>query len=159
MHLGNRGAIDPLIATHGVIYNEPENVFLVNQGPGVSGRYLGYDLTRSFAERAPVRVREIEPDPAVSPETFRQVSEASKLSYQAGRQARKKRCELASGYLEKARALYPDSSDFNEALGDYSEHCLKDLAGARGAREKALALHIPYAGKREEMERRLRVER
>lgn len=156
LHLGNRGAIDALIATHGVIFNEPENLFFVNQGPGVSGRYLGYDLTRSFASHQPVAVRELPADPLVDPAIFLRVAEAARHGHRSAKLSLRHECGPANDELEKARALYPETSDFHAALGEYSALCLKDLPAARAAWSRALALHIPYRAEKHAVEEKLK---
>jgi len=74
LEIGNRRAIDALIATHSVIYNARERVLYVSHGPSVTGRFTGFDLQASFAAREPrVSRRAFGNDPLVSGETYKAV--------------------------------------------------------------------------------------
>jgi hypothetical protein len=70
--LGNRKAIDALIATHSVIYDGKTQHFYVSQGPSLVGPFLGYDLTQSFKNRKPERIPSLPADPEISPEIYNQ---------------------------------------------------------------------------------------
>ncbi|HTM46635.1 MAG TPA: C45 family peptidase, partial [Polyangiaceae bacterium] len=69
--LGNRRAIDALIATHSVLYDPLAHVLYVSQGPSVSGAFTGLDLNASFREHRPVlSQRSLPADPLVPPERY-----------------------------------------------------------------------------------------
>jgi hypothetical protein len=69
--LGDRNAIDALIATHSVIFDAHDRVLYVSQGPAVSGPFRGFDLSASFAQRHPVAAsRTLPADPQVTRERF-----------------------------------------------------------------------------------------
>ncbi len=56
--LGDRRTIDALIATHGVIADTTARTLWVSAGPHLSGRFIGFDLSRELATNegtAPVR--------------------------------------------------------------------------------------------------------
>jgi hypothetical protein len=75
--LGNRKAIDALIATHSVVFDGHEQVLYVSQGPAVSGPFSGFDLRASFAQRHPVlAARTLPADPQVTAESFAAVQAA-----------------------------------------------------------------------------------
>jgi hypothetical protein len=47
--LGDRRAIDALIATHGIVADTTDKVLWVSAGPHLSGKFVRYDLTRMLA--------------------------------------------------------------------------------------------------------------
>ncbi|MBF0316024.1 MAG: hypothetical protein HQK52_21570 [Oligoflexia bacterium] len=63
--LGDRRAIDALIATHSVIVDGERNYLYINEGPSLVGRYVGIDLTASFARKRPIMVSDLPADPEV----------------------------------------------------------------------------------------------
>lgn len=48
--LGDRRAIDPFIATHGIVADTTAKVLWVSAGPHLSGKFVAFDLTKIFAE-------------------------------------------------------------------------------------------------------------
>lgn len=50
--LGDRRTIDALIATHGVIADTTARTLWVSAGPHLSGRFIGFDLSRELATNA-----------------------------------------------------------------------------------------------------------
>ena len=47
--MGDRRAIDALIATHGVVMDATAGILWVSEGPHLQGRFLRFDLTKLFA--------------------------------------------------------------------------------------------------------------
>lgn len=150
LHLGNRGAIDAMIATHSVIYNGIDQILYVSQGPGLSGAYTGFDLKRSFAEKNPVVTAGLRQDSDVSPFKFRQVHEAADHVLTARKAAAKKDCLTAESELEKAKSLYADSSDYFATRGDWLS-CLGRIDEAKTEWMKALEANPPYRADKEKL--------
>ncbi len=50
--LGNRNALDALIATHSVVVDATARVLWIGQGPHALGRYIAFDLRRELPEAA-----------------------------------------------------------------------------------------------------------
>ena len=48
--LGDRRALDALIATHGVIFDTRERVLWVSEPPHLLGRFVAFDLGRMLGE-------------------------------------------------------------------------------------------------------------
>jgi hypothetical protein len=71
--LGNHNAIDSLIATHSIIYDAGARLLYVSQGPGLTEKFSGFDLNRSFETQMPVPADTLSPDPDVTPELFYKV--------------------------------------------------------------------------------------
>jgi isopenicillin-N N-acyltransferase like protein len=67
--LGNRGAIDAVIATHGVVMDSTDRVLWVSEGPHLMGRFVRFDLQKlldpNFEPSASDPVDAISEDPAL----------------------------------------------------------------------------------------------
>jgi hypothetical protein len=48
--LGDRRAIDALIATHGVIFDTQSKTLWVSESPHLLGRFVAFDLTHALAD-------------------------------------------------------------------------------------------------------------
>jgi hypothetical protein len=156
LHLGNRRAIDALIATHSVIYNSQSQVLFVSRGPGVSGAFTGFDLAKSFASRTPVVAGELPRDPEVSDELFMNVRRSNELVAEAAKQIHYKRCSEGAATLRQAEQTgFTDSSGYFEALGDLRE-CDQDRAGAVKNWKRALDLVPAYPGNVKELTAKLK---
>jgi len=151
LNLGNRNAIDPLIATHSVVFNGADQTLYVGTGPGVSGKFLGFDLPASFRARAPIRRGEMPADPRVTPETFSNVRSIEEKVIVAGRLFARQRCDEGCALLDEASALTRrvggESYEYVGALGD-REACRGNAAAARPYWERALALKPAYLSER-----------
>jgi hypothetical protein len=62
--LGDRRAIDALIATHGVVMDTGRRVLWVSEAPHLLGRFVGFDLNRVFAADYDARTTEFASLPA-----------------------------------------------------------------------------------------------
>ncbi len=64
--LGDRRAIDALIATHGVVADTSARILWVSRGPHLAGAFVGFDLGAIFSTNAPasgvVQPRDLPPD-------------------------------------------------------------------------------------------------
>jgi isopenicillin-N N-acyltransferase-like protein len=49
LSLGDRSAINALIATHGVVMDTKRRILWVSESPHLLGRFVGFDLNRAFA--------------------------------------------------------------------------------------------------------------
>lgn len=154
-HLGNRSAIDPLIATHSVIYNTSDNTFFVSQGPALVGKFVGFDLTQSFAQKRPIVVRTLPFDSTIDEETYAHVIRAQELSGRAGKALKKSLCKESWDLLEEAAREFTSSSGYWQVLGDYYSRCDKNGAMAREAWIKALSLRPGYLNQQEYLKRQL----
>jgi hypothetical protein len=144
LHLGNRKAIDGLLATHSVVYNASSDVLYVSQGPGVSGAFTGFDLRASFQKKSPVAVKSLPRDPRVSDEDFYRVGRSVVEVARAQELLKHGKCDEAALKLETARSYFYESSAYYSNLGDF-HNCKGSLAKAKDAWKKALALSPAYA--------------
>lgn len=141
LHLGNRRAIDALIATHAVIYNSDEQVLFVSQGPALSGAFTGFDLKKSFAEKRPVIARNL-PKDSVSETQFDQVHVSNKMLKAVNASIQHGRCDEALVGLK----TIPFAGGFNysEAMGDYELNCQQDRSTALKYWQQALEQQPAY---------------
>ena len=143
LHLGNRRALDALIATHSVIYNSAAGRLFVSKGPALAGGYNGYDLKASFAERKPVLVRALPPDPLVTePFFFEFKSQLAKLTY-AKTQMQSGDCKLALSILREQESLLSDHTEYFQAVGD-AYKCLNQADLAKVYWERSLLARPAY---------------
>jgi isopenicillin-N N-acyltransferase-like protein len=161
LHLGNRNAIDSLIAAHSVIYDENMDTLFVSQGPSLSGAFTGFDLKASFRKHEPVAVFGLKRDPLVTDEMYANVKLASDELSKADRLLRKelkkssaRNCAEASSLLEAAHGQYAESYNYSMTLGDYKA-CLGDESSARQAWQEAMARVPAYASERRYLEKKL----
>ena len=156
LHLGNRRAIDALIATHAVIFNSVENIFYVSQGPGVSGPLVGFDLKASFEKQSPVMVRILERDKIVSDEIFTKIRDSNKELSMAQDFINKKKCQGAKVFIDQSGEKFKEQSIYYETLGNWHE-CRGELDLARQAWKKSLALYPPYKQTIKALERKISI--
>jgi isopenicillin-N N-acyltransferase-like protein len=156
--LGNRNAIDSLIAAHSVVFNGDDQTLYVGKGPGVSGGFLGFDLTASFKARTPIRKGGFPADPRVSEETFTTIRTIEERATLASRSFAHRRCAEGAPLLAEAvnlsARLGADSYELATAEGD-ADACRGDLPSARSHWRHALDLHPAYLSERTRLQKHL----
>jgi hypothetical protein len=154
--LGNRRAIDALIATHAVIYDAAKGILYVSQGPAVTGKFIGYDLAATFGSTGPAKaVREIAADPEVSEKRYRSVKGADRLLGAAEKMAKAGHCEDAFRALTQAEALYAESSHFFSVRGDV-QNCRREKTAAIESWKEAIRRVPAYPREVRDLEGRIR---
>jgi len=68
--LGDRRAIDALVATHSVIFDMKNDILFASSGPSLVGEYEGYKIKDSFLMRQPILARRLPKDPLIDKETY-----------------------------------------------------------------------------------------
>lgn len=155
LHLGNRRALDALIATHSVIYNTATTHLFVSRGPALSGAYNGYDLKKSFAARQPVAVRTLPADDQISEAFFFQFKgDLAKLTY-AKEILKKGNCAQALAILEPQEQMLGLHSEYLAAMGD-AWQCSGKPDLARSYWQRALIAGPAYAKHQQYLQGRLR---
>jgi hypothetical protein len=152
--IGNRKAIDALIAKHSVIYDSAADQLFVSKGPALAGPFVGFDLEASFRLRQPSVVRTLPADPAVSADLFERVRSSAHLVSGAERLVQKGECKEAEILMGRAGERYSGSSDYYAAVGDVRK-CFGDDVRAKEAWRKAIELSPAYPKKSRELSRRL----
>jgi tetratricopeptide (TPR) repeat protein len=155
--LGNRNAIDALIATHGVVADLTEMVLWVSQGPHLTGPFVAVDLKPIFAMPL-AAVQQPEPIAADvldrSPELGRR--ELAVALMELARELGRSKASLARAldYAHRATQAQPDSHEAHKLMGD--------LLWAAGRRDDAreyyrtfLKLRPPHLREKEEVQARL----
>jgi hypothetical protein len=154
LHLGNRKAIDALIATHSVIYNSAERVLFVSGGPAVAGPFYGFDLKASFKRKKPVPARNLPRDPLVTDEKFDLVRSSLKMVSAADKLIKKEKCIEADQMIEKIKIT--ETSNYHRVKGDFLAYCTRNLPEANEHWMSALKLEPAYRREAEGIHERLR---
>jgi hypothetical protein len=147
---GNRAAIDALIATHAVVYDTAKRTLYVSAGPSLTGKFLGFDLPKSFAAHRPVPNGEIAADREVTPAEYpRYKADIGVYEKVVQTMARKTGCDAAASLRARGTEHYAK----HLALGLLAEKCGGDI---KGEFRKALALQPAYARERRLVEEHLK---
>lgn len=154
LHLGNRQAIDSLIATHAVIYDGVRSQLYVSKGPALVGEFLGYDLKQSFATRKPVAVDSLPPDKALTEQQFADFHQYLEAAKTARRMARLSQCSVAMETLKTVPSPWTDHEFYLHALGDV-QNCDGKKDDARHSWTKALAANPAYQKTRKQLEEKI----
>lgn len=154
LNLGNRRAIDALIAAHAVVYDPVDGFLYVSQGPAVSGAFLGYNLKESFRTHRPVRAGELPADPLVTSSVFNALKDANLKISRAHRAIHFKSCNEGMEMLNDIPPEWKEQSPYYHALGDGLE-CTGHHEEARAAWTKALAMNPAYARFERQLEKSL----
>ena len=71
--LGNRNALDAIIATHSVVVDATSLTIWVSTGPHLLGKYVGYDLRKELLGQAEAEPPDLPDDPIAQSDEFRAV--------------------------------------------------------------------------------------
>lgn len=144
LHLGNRRAIDSLIATHSVVYDSSNGTLFVNKGPALVSSFVGFDLEQSFRKRVPIVVEGLPADGDLTKNDFYKIKKSFHLIAQAKQFIVQGGCLEANTALNEAGLLFRGSVNYFNVLGDYYHQCKKDNKRAEESWKTALSLHVPY---------------
>jgi hypothetical protein len=140
--LGNRNALDALIATHSVIVDATSMTLWVGEGPHLLGRFIGFDLRKELAGEDRPNPPDLPPDPIADSEDVRAYREALQHLSAAQRLA-SAAPDRAVEELERAAALQDHMPEPQRLLGD-ARRKRGDIEGARQAYRRFLELSPPY---------------
>jgi predicted choloylglycine hydrolase len=142
LHLGNRRAIDALIATHSVIYHASKQTLYVSKGPGISGEFIGYELKASFTKKYPVTLQKKLPrDPLVSDEVFHSMQAFWKSIPEIKNAFKADDCQKGLELLQKSPVK--DHYEWYNLLGNY-HRCKGNMSQSKIEKKKALSLLPAY---------------
>jgi isopenicillin-N N-acyltransferase like protein len=118
--LGNRNAIDALIATHGVVVDLSEMVLWVSRGPHLIGPFVAVDLKPIFAIplAAVAQVEPIPADPLLDSPELARYQQAQAAIALARQLRRTRRYDRAIDFARRAILIEPESPDARKLLGD-----------------------------------------
>ncbi len=139
--IGNRQAIDALIATHAVVYDSENFQIYVSRGPSLVGAFEGYDLERSFRERRPVLGRNLPADNKIDAKAYQLLKDEEKRIQILNRSSD---CAYLESEIQKLEILR-DSYAYHALRGRVAENCSQDLRAALRAWESALQSPPAYA--------------
>ena len=159
--LGNRNALDAIIATHSVVVDATALILWVGVGPHALGRYIGFDLRRELLGEDRPQPADLPADPVQDSADFRaftQAQRAMEVATAMAEEAQKGRPERLARAIEEAElavTLQPLSADAELLLADLVQKRALDLrlpadersreqARARAAYERFLSLSPPY---------------
>jgi len=154
--LGNRNALDALIATHSVVVDLTEMVLWVSRGPHLLGRFVAVDLKPIFGLPTPdlAKVKHIEADPLVGTVSLDRFRQARAQVDHARRRLSSADLPAALDFSARATAMAPQMPEPHKLRGD--------VLWKMGQREQAkqhyrkfLKLHPPYLKDREVVKARL----
>lgn len=152
--LGNRNALDALIATHSVVVDATERVLWVGVGPHALGRYVAYDLKRELGPGAPgtpdarpaTAVQDLPEDPVLHSDDYRAFLQMKRALHAADTLRRRGQLGPAVETAQWAVALQPRSVDARLVLADLLAERARpeDVEEARRQYTTFLALSPPH---------------
>jgi tetratricopeptide (TPR) repeat protein len=148
--LGNRNAIDALIATHSVVVDATAMTLYVSEAPHTLGRYRAFDLKRLLRGEGESTVSDLPEDPLLDQAPYAELGRARALMAHArdleGTGQRSRAIDVAT----QAVALTPRLPEAQKLLGDLWRRAGQP-ARARTCYDQFLALEPPYLADVEEV--------
>jgi tetratricopeptide (TPR) repeat protein len=155
--LGNRSAIDALIATHSVVVDLKQMVLWVSRGPHLIDRYVVVDLRPLLGlplESGPT-LEDIPADPLAASVEFKAYQLARQQLVFAKKLKAAGRARDAIRFAERATQLMPDSDEVTLFLADLLWE-QKDQGRAKKLYQRYLGQNPPYLEDVERAKERLR---
>ncbi len=140
--LGNRNALDALIATHSVVVDATSMILWVSEGPHLLGRYIGFDLRKELRGEERAAPADLPADPISDSDELRAYKEAQTHLAAAARYEQIAPAR-ALEELERAAALQERMPEPQRLLGDLRKK-RGDIEGSRKAYRRFLELSPPY---------------
>ena len=141
--IGNRNALDAIIATHSVVVDATSLTIWVSTGPHLIGKYVGYDLRRELLGQAQQPQPPDLPDnPVAQTDEFRGYLLA-KSELGAAERLKKRDPNRALEEARRAEGLEEKLPEPHRVIGDLLR-ARGDRAGARAEYQRFLALSPPY---------------
>lgn len=147
--LGNRNALDAIIATHSVVVDATDLVLWVGVGPHALGRYVGFDLRRELLGEDRPPPPELPEDPIQHTDEFRAYGQAQRALEAAAAMEQQGRLVHAIEEAELAVTLQPLSPEAQLLLADLRHKRAQSLtAPAERAEQQAEAARAKLAYQR-----------
>jgi tetratricopeptide (TPR) repeat protein len=140
--LGNRNALDAIIATHSVVVDATNMLMWVSAGPHLLGRYIGFDLRHELLGEDHPAPPDLPADALADSDELRQYNEAL-AHLRVAERFMKVAPDRAIEELERAAALQERMPEPQRLLGDLLRR-RGDIEGARRAYRRFLELDPPY---------------
>ena len=151
--LGNRNALDALIATHSVVVDATALVIWVGVGPHASGRFVPFDLRKELLDEDRPQPLDLPEDPVLGTEDYHAWVQAGQALAAAHELRGLGEIDRAIDEAARAEALQPKMPEAHQLLGDLpkgrgdsarGEKARGDLDRARRHYQRFLEEHPPY---------------
>ncbi len=144
--LGNRNALDALIATHSVVVDATDMVLWVSSGPHALGRYVAFDLRHELLDEPPRALQDLPEDATLHSREYQNFLLATRALESSQSLLRHGDRDRAIEEAARAVALAPLLPEARKRLADllYARHQFDDLSNARAHYAQFLALSPPY---------------
>jgi hypothetical protein len=153
--LGNRNALDAIIATHSVVLDATDLVLWVGVGPHATGRYVAFDLLHELAGVDRPAPADLSADPIVDSAEFADYRLAQASLRTAAELRDLGRLDRALDEARIAVGAEERSPEAHQLLGNLLWQRGQRTA-ARAEYRRFLQLHPPYLGDVETAEQRVR---
>ena len=147
--LGNRNALDAIIATHSVVVDATDLTIWVSQGPHLIGQYIGYDLRKELLGEDRKDPAPLPPDALAGTPELRSFLQATDELRAADKLKTADPTRAIEG-AEKAIALQPAMPEPHKLLGDLLR--TRDPKRARAEYQTFLSLSPPYRSEIEQVQ-------
>jgi hypothetical protein len=140
--LGNRNALDAIIATHSVVVDASALTIWVSTGPHLTGRYVGFDLRRELRGEDRPAPPDLPDDPMAQSDEFRAYQLAA-AELRAAERLRKLDADRALEQARRAEGLEEKLPEPHRLVGELLR-ARGDREGARREYQRFLELSPPY---------------
>jgi isopenicillin-N N-acyltransferase-like protein len=140
--LGNRNALDAIIATHSVVVDATALTIWVSAGPHLTGRYVGFDLRRELAGDNRPQPGDLPEDPVAQTDEYR-AYQLAQAELHAAERLRRSNPERALEQARRAEGLEDKLPEPHRLIGDLLR-ARGDRDGARQQYRRFLELSPPY---------------
>jgi len=141
--LGNRNALDAIIATHSVVVDATSLTIWVSTGPHLLGKYVGFDLKRELGGQAQLPEPPDLPEDSIVQSDELRAYELAKSELGAADRLKKRDPDRALEEARRAEGLEEKLPEPHRLIGDLLR-ARGDRAGARTEYQRFLALSPPY---------------
>jgi hypothetical protein len=141
--LGNRNALDAIIATHSVVVDATNLILWVGEGPHALGRFRAFDLRKELLGEERPASPDFPADPILDTDEYRRYLDAQAAYKTAERLRDQKLPTLALDEARRAAGLEDGMAEAHRLIGDLLR-ANGDVAGAKAAYRRFLELSPPY---------------
>jgi tetratricopeptide (TPR) repeat protein len=141
--LGNRNALDALIATHSVVVDATQMILWVGEGPHLLGKFRAFDLRKELLGEERPAPADLPEDALVGGDELRAFRDAMASLKAAEQLLTEKDLAHAIEELRRAEALVERMPEPHRLLGD-ALRARGDREGARREYQRFLELSPPY---------------
>jgi tetratricopeptide (TPR) repeat protein len=141
--LGNRNALDAIIATHGVVVDASSLILWVGEGPHLLGKFRAFDLRKELLGEDRPPPQDLPSDPIADSDEYRAFRDAQAALKAAEQLGKEHEPERALDEALRACAMADKMPEAHRLAGDLLR-AKGDREGAREHYKKFLELRPPY---------------